>query len=247
MTKRSYRHPPIEEALCEFKFVSDGGWDLTIPGKLHSRVQSEYDGKPQEQKVVRANISRGGGGPPSVGMSESLGRITFPARNANRMLGVGTDILAVHTLRPYDGWEQFRPRIATALDAYHEVANPSGVQRIGLRYINRISVPSTTVQLEDYFACAPATVPQMPQQMTAFLHRDEYSYQDGIKLILNFGSIQAPRGESAFVLDLDVTWEGENAMSLADAMVHVESLHTREGEAFEALVRDPARNLFDAV
>lgn len=35
-TRRRYRNPPIEEALCEFYFDPSEEWDLTIPGKLRS-------------------------------------------------------------------------------------------------------------------------------------------------------------------------------------------------------------------
>ena len=51
-----------------------------------------------------------------------------------RAVGVGPDVLSVHMLRPYQrpeppeesGWDEFRPRIATALKAYWDVAEPVG-------------------------------------------------------------------------------------------------------------------------
>ena len=40
--RRRYRNPPIEEALCEFRFKPGRDWDLTIPGKLQAAIGEEY-------------------------------------------------------------------------------------------------------------------------------------------------------------------------------------------------------------
>lgn len=56
-TRRRYRNPPIKEALCEFHFDPSEESDLTIPGKLHSKLGDEYSGKPRQQNVVQVRLS----------------------------------------------------------------------------------------------------------------------------------------------------------------------------------------------
>ncbi len=39
--RRRYRNPPIEEALCEFRYPPGQEWDLTIPCKFYLRLGDE--------------------------------------------------------------------------------------------------------------------------------------------------------------------------------------------------------------
>jgi len=38
MERCKYRNPPIEEALCEFRFVPSQDWDPTVPGRFHKKI-----------------------------------------------------------------------------------------------------------------------------------------------------------------------------------------------------------------
>lgn len=38
---RRYSNPPIEEAVCEFRFLPAEEWDLTMPGRLQSEIGDE--------------------------------------------------------------------------------------------------------------------------------------------------------------------------------------------------------------
>lgn len=245
MPAGGYENPPIEEALCEFRFAPGPEWDLTIPGRLHGKVQDLYSGKPRTQKVVSANVAMSeGGGPPALAMNQAIGRVQLPSEDGTRMLSVGPDVLTVHTLRPYDGWSDFKPRITSGLDAYRQVAEPAGLARLGVRYINRITIPEESLRLDDYFTAAPPSAPGLPNQMSGFLHRTEYVYEDGVKLLLTFASIEGE--EPTFLLDIDVIWEGEEPRSLDEVGTLVDELHSREGKAFEDLIKEPLRRLFDA-
>ena len=48
-----YKNPPIEEALCEFRFKPGQDWDFTIPGKLQTEFGDEYTGKRARSKGRR--------------------------------------------------------------------------------------------------------------------------------------------------------------------------------------------------
>ena len=58
MKRRQYKTPPIEEALCEFRFSDDSDWDLTVIGKFQSQedIRSEYLGKPVEHRMLEGNL-----------------------------------------------------------------------------------------------------------------------------------------------------------------------------------------------
>ena len=98
--RRRYRNPPIEEALCEFRFEPGRDWDLTIPGKLQTAIGDEYIGKPQEQRVIKVGLEAQGGQPSNLRFGEGLAKVQLVTSNGKRMVGVGPDVLSIHMLRP---------------------------------------------------------------------------------------------------------------------------------------------------
>ena len=143
MERRRYKNPPIEEAVCDFQFAPRSDWDPTLPGLLYEKLRGTYNEKPRQQQFVEAQVQGTiAEGNPSVSLKQRFGnpRVQLLAEKGTRIIGIGTDQLSVHMLRPYTKWEEFQPRIMQALDAYREVASPEGVTRLGLRYINRIVI-----------------------------------------------------------------------------------------------------------
>lgn len=147
--RRRYRNPPIEEALCEFRFLADQDWDPTIPGKLYAELGEEYRGKPRGQKVMNVTLNAQEGQPSRLSYEEGFAKTQLVTEDGKRQVGVGKDVLSVHMLRPYQdplhpkqsGWDEFQPRIDRALNAYWNVIRPKGVNRVGIRYINKIVIP----------------------------------------------------------------------------------------------------------
>ena len=244
---RKYKNAPIEEALVEFCFVPGQEWDLTIPGKLHQHpaIKDQYPGKPRTQKIVEAALQTDPGQPPNLAVRGGVSRIQLVDESGNHLISMGSDVLSVNVLRPYDGWEQLRPRIDTALQAYAEVAGPSGVSRVGVRYINKIILTEREIDLGTYFRCGPLSIPELPKKMAGFMNRIEFLYDDTVKLLLTQASVEALEGQSAFLLDLDLIWESTEARGLDAIMAVVDDLHEREGAAFEAVITDAAREVFD--
>jgi len=253
MGHRRYRNPPIEEALCEFHFDSDETWDLTIPGKLHTELD-DYSGKPRQQNVVQVGLALQDGQPSELRHGERLGRVLLITNDGSRMVGIGPDVVSVHMLRPYqgnagsaqDGWSEFRHRIQQALDAYWTVASPNGVKRISIRYVNRIGIPQEAANIGDYLKCALPVVAELPPRVSEFVSRTELSYEDGVRLILAQVKFSSSTDATQIVLDLDVIWETESAVGKDVAIEKAKDLRDRERLAFEAIITDKAREIFDA-
>ncbi len=249
-----YKNPPIEEAVCEFRFEPGQDWDLTVPGKLQTAIGDEYMGKPQEQRVVQVGLEAQGGRPSNLRFGEGLAKVQLVTSNGKRMIGVGPDVLSIHILRPYQdpqelglsGWEEFRFRIEKALAAYWKVAQPVGVIRVGIRYINKVVIPQGTVHIEEYLKCALPEVDGLPDHLTNFMSRVNYSYQDDVRIVLSQGSIDTSPDQVSFLLDLDVIREKTEPVDEARALMIAGDLRDREGVAFEAVITDKARELFDA-
>ena len=250
--RRRYRNPPIEEALCEFRFAPGDEWDPTMPGKLHTKLANAYPSKPRKQILARVSVERTEGKATRV-RYQDVDKVQFHTEDGTRLVGVGEDTLSVHMLRPYQssergergGWEEFRCRTTAALQAYRTVAAPMGVQRVSVRYVNKIVMPKDA-EIGDYLLCALPQVGRLPDSVLGLASRVEYRYEDGAHLILSQGTAHDPSGQPAVLLDLDVIWESKSQLDLDRAMEMVQSLRDREREAFEAVITENAREVFDA-
>jgi uncharacterized protein (TIGR04255 family) len=250
MERRKYRNPPIEEALCEFRFAPSQEWDPTVSGHFHEKIRETYPAKPREQRVVEAGFQVSAQSAESaMQLKQGLAKVQFPTDDGRHLVAVGPDIMSVHVLKPYPGWhEDFRPRIEQALQAYNETTAPKGVKQIGLRYINQIIIAADTIALDDYFTTPPRTPDHFPERKSAIFSRIESFYTDDpIRLVFTFATVKPPEGKLAFLLDLDLVWSwSDQPLALDDVMDKVEKLRHRERDAFEALITERAREVFDA-
>ena len=153
MTRHKYNNPPIEEALCEFRFAPSSPWNLTVPGLFYEKIKAVYPGEPRQQNLIQAELQIGQEpANAEVALRQSMAKLLFQSADAKKLVGVGYDTLSIHSLRPYEGWEYFGQRIDESFQTYLEVAKPTGVTRIAIRYINRIAISGNQdVDLSEYF------------------------------------------------------------------------------------------------
>ena len=259
MTSR-YRNPPIEEAVCEFQFAPSRDWDLTIPGKLHHQIIDEYGGQPRELRVLETTVKTGSDSEAAeIQHRAEIGKLLLVNSEGTRMVGVGPDMMSVHMLRPYQnsatpgtsGWDEFRPRIEKAIGAYWNVANPRGVSRIGVRYINKLVVPRREEgikrSLKELVECTPPDIPGFSGMMDNLASRFEYTCPDNMKLALSQHLANAENDQFEFFLDIDVGWNtAEEPIDQNAALEKTSRLKEQENQIFEALITDRAREHFDA-
>lgn len=244
--RRQYRNPPISEALCEFRFAPGARWNATIPGHIHQELAKDYEGDPQNHTGYRVELQASDGAAPSPVVREEATRVQLPSADGSRMVGIAPHSLSVHVFRPYPGWEKFRPKIEKALKAYVSVARPKGINRLGVRYVNRILVPRDGADARHYIGTAPSPGGSLADRLAAFFNRLEYWLEDATKLLVTSGTIEAPSGKTGFLLDIDAIREGPPMVTVEDAMRVVDLLRDHERTAFEELITEQSRELFDA-
>jgi uncharacterized protein (TIGR04255 family) len=244
--RRQYKNPPIEEALCELRFQGSAEWDLSAPAQFQERLRSTYGGKPRTQNVVATNVMAGSPqGPAALAVIQGQAKLQFPDADGKRLVSVAPDLLSVHVLRPYGGWEDFHQRIADALAAYEAILHPSGAVRLGVRYINRVAIRGENINLRSYFLCEPPQVEGLPASLASFVHRVEHVYEDGARIFVTYASIDGAASPE-FLLDLDVILDPSAPLPLDKVMATVDELRDRERTAFEAIITSKSRELFDA-
>jgi len=244
--KRKYAKPPIVEAACEFRLPPDSQWDPTIPGLVYQKVCKEFPRK-EQRFVTEVDVSETKEGPrQEVRVTERAGFLTEDGRF---IIQIGPRAFGASCLKPYPEWAAFKQRIQVAFAAVAEAVEIRVLQRIGLRYINRIEVPAPAGSLGDYFMFGPALGPGLPQNLTSFLVGCTSSLADGrdsCRLQLASG-VPEKEGTAAFILDIDYFLAQAQAVGKDGAMDWVEGAHGSVSELFEACIKEPLREIFQEV
>ncbi len=250
MDRRQYKNPPIHEAVCGIRFAPGGDWDPTYPSVLYARVRNKYSGKSREQKLVNVEPNPTAiNGQGAAGMTvNEITRLQFVTPDEKQILGVYPDNISVSVIRPYPGWEKFRLGIADALTAYSDIAKPAAVRRIGVRYINIMEVDGDINALLECFAEKPSVLPGSNSQITNFTSRYEYLYTDEpIRVSVTMARILGATDKTSSVFDIEASMDwGAEPLPLEQTMSRVDELRRRERVAFESLITDRARKIFDA-
>jgi len=239
-----YGNPPIIEVVAEFRFVPAEPWDLTVPGLVYDRLRGQFPRK-RLLKVLESEAAA-----EAAGIRQEFrlaDRMQFLREDEKAFVQVGPDLLAVNHLALYPTWEGFLPLVQDALVAYAAIAQPRGLRRIGLRYVNRIAIPTNPVDLADYLNFRPFIGPGLPQRMSGFILGVQVPYDDGRDILRLQLTTDEPGALDSVVvlLDMDYFMAQPEAVLLPKALEWIEIAHARVQEAFEACINNRLRTLFN--
>lgn len=243
---RKYTKPPLIEAVCEFIFTPATAWDPSGPERIYDKVKHAF---PREEKRVIQELEVT---QTPEGLKQALkssDRWVFLSEDGNEFVQVDSRLLAINRLKPYLSWEAFKPHIELAFRSVMDVLGIHDIQRIGLRYINRIEIPSMSVTLDDYFDFRPYTGDRLPKEMSAFRLGSLFAFQEGRDVCkVELANAIAERLETtAFVLDIDYFLSEPQVVPPDQALSWAAQAHGQVESVFESCVTDRLRALFGEV
>lgn len=235
-----YANPPVIEAACEFRFGQIGVYSILIPGRYYERVKAEYP----EIEMTRGLGIQAGGQELSVSAEE---RTVFRNLSANRLVQIGPGMLAINQLPPYPDYATFRREIEARLSDYKAVASPRGLTRIGLRYINRFTIPEN--QPLEAILQVGFKVPQpLAAKSDQYLLRLEFPYEaDRDRLILIVAKAPDHPEGLGVMLDLDYVLVKPDQVGEGEIMEWVDMAHETIETVFHACVTKEALASFGPI
>lgn len=243
---RKYANPPVVEAVCEFRLTPDTPWDMTIPGLVYEKLRDAFPRREQRLMQEVELIQGPEGLQQQIRTSE---RILLFADDRKTFIQLGPRLLAVNALRPYPTWEGFKPKIERAFESLSRTVEIGGLERIGLRYINQIEIPSSMFKIENYLQFYVLLGPQLPQDLADFIARGEFVYADGrdrCRVELKPAPSRDPQ-RTTLMLDIDYFLARQKAVEAHAAINWIEAAHDRVEQVFEGCITDSLRNLFQEV
>lgn len=149
---------PIIETIAEFHFDQSSPWDGAIPGLMFRAIEEEFPHRKQRRLISNNLKQEGNDIRQEVQIVE---RLQFFNNDNNTLIQVNQHLLTVNRLKPYTNWEEFSPKIQKALNTYVENAEPKGLKRVSLRFINEIELGEGTHDLSKYFQFYPFVGPDL--------------------------------------------------------------------------------------
>ncbi len=242
---KKYKNSPIVEAICEFRFQPGSAWESSFPDQIHEKVRSIFSQKRIAQSFEATFALAAEGNQQHL---KTTARFQAWREDQKALMQIEANLLSISHLKPYPTWQEFLPLIEQAFIAYRAVAEPKGLHRIGLRYINRIEIPGDQIKLEDFFNFFPTLTWQAPGQGFISFNASVYVPFDYAKDILK---LQISSGPSilpdalAVNLDLDYFTGRSGEVSFESAFAWIEQAHSRLEDAFEGCITDSLRKFFE--
>ena len=244
---KKYINPPLIEALCEFQFDSESLWDLTLPGLIYEKLKETFPRRQQLQVTLGvANIPEASG---QIGIMPMIPLVRFLDDEGKVLVQLGQNLLTVNHLKPYPSWEEFLPLIRKSFTAYLETAHPKKLQHLGIRYINRIEIPSSHINLENYFQFHPVVSKELPQDIDAFFLAVNISYEeskDTLRIQLTTTDSEVPN-TLAIILEISYVFAKPGEVALDSVLEGVDTAHKHVERAFESCITDELRQIFGEV
>ena len=247
----NYNRSPIIESICELKFTEDTNWDITVPGLIFEDIRSEY---PLKEQRITQEIKFPSSETAPIRAQSQIKRQDYAIFLTNDMksrIQVGPRVLVINRLRPYLTWEDFKSQINHALEKLNARVDLKGIQRIGLRYINKIEIEGENgkVNLDKYFDFRPFCGDRLPQTHGEFIVGCVFSYSDNRDLcrVELTSAVPENEGSLAFILSLDYFLAKQRSIPITQITEWIEGAHRELEKLFEGCILPPLREIFQEI
>lgn len=237
-----YSKPPILEVVLELRFSE--AVSASRVQHASERIASRYANQAQQEQVeVLANFDTQTAEFKVVGQM-----VQHTSTDQTELLSLSTGNLAWAKRAPYEGWEAFTARVAAELGPVLKALQHPSFARIGLRYVNRIDVPSSDdglTRYEDYINYKIEAGPFLEPSAGYTWLIKAYRPEEDLFVTLQ-SAVVAPEipGTGAFTFDIDVAAETGIPKDAEALMLRLEGMRVLKNQIFEAGITERAREMY---
>jgi uncharacterized protein (TIGR04255 family) len=247
LTFKRYKSAPIVEAVIELRVAPDGV-DRSALESLVELLKTDFPKRTRMQRVQMGIAAQEG-----HAVGHSLSQAVIGSRLAkaddSRILQIRQDGLAYSHMAPYTEWDTFRTEALPLWRQYRTARRDAKPTRCALRYINRVDIPGSKIEPQDYFGLYPNVPKSLPQQDVIGMDLTLQMPQADLDCVANITQAMVTEpvkpGHISFILDIDVFRLGIESWSDDDVWGFLEKLRARKNEIFEACITDRTRELID--
>jgi len=249
--EKVYKNAPITEALIDIRTIVSPDSNLNIFDEYFEKVKDRFPRKEQratwqtEFKLAdnkELEFASPVGGPD--------GFFLHSKPELKKIVQVRRDGFTFNKLKPYENWDIFSQEAQELWNLYYEIIKPSKITRLAVRYINRVEIPSTCVNLRDYFLTAPEISKSLNRDFSKFFLRLELpdAKNDVMAILMETVAPIRPGDELKvipIVFDIDVYKKVNFDKNDNQIWGIMELLRSIKNDIFENSLTDKAKGMFD--
>jgi uncharacterized protein (TIGR04255 family) len=215
---------PIVEAALGIQARAERPWEASTVSQKIKATLPDYPKVASHNQFVQAIKLEPSKAPET--MTQEMGWNGFRVQSEvePHIAQFNRDGFIFSRLHPYETWERFLREALRLWQIYVGMAGPTQVQRISLRYINRIDLPLGDMEFEDYIQPAPQTPHKMNVPFYGFFHQDTLAvpgHDYSINIVRTIQQPADPRMRGlGLILDIMV-------MTMQPFALEEEALHRR--------------------
>lgn len=196
-------NPPIVEAAVHWRANVDATW---TPEYLRNTLEARLPEYPNQHDHFEAQVflqfQINEESQPTATREGGWKGIRLTNSDETQVAIFRTDGLVFSRLAPYQGWEPFVAEGRRLWSFYQELVAPTEISRLGLRFINRISV-DVNDDLNKYLKDPPTRPRLMP--LASFLYQSNFeAKRDGLAANVIKTIQPASEDNANLILDTDV-------------------------------------------
>lgn len=237
----TYSKSPIQEALIDVKVSYGAEFNLNSVESLHDEFREDLPQKTARNSVVFSINPEEGS---SVNNSEVDG-FMFRAGDGSRVLQITKEGFTFSLINTYSGWEEFFGEAMRYWEIFLNKLAPISINRLGIRYVNKINIPKETDNLSDYFT-TQASLGGITNKPTELFLRAVIPHDKNICIVTEATNQTLVVGdEQGFILDIDVfNEEPFNASEKQKLTEQLEELRAVKNDVFQKSLTSKTKDMF---
>ena len=234
------RNAPIVEALIDIRVSLPPEVGTTEIGAISEKLK-DY---PEIRHLRGFRIGfRLGQSPEASHTDEHLGH-RYESADGQQVVQVRRDGFTFSKLKKYDSWDEIRREAYRLWNLYYDIAKPTSLNRIAVRFINHMSLG---LPLDEYLVAPPKIPLSLSGDVTSFLSRIvilDKSLDASAIITQGLKAIEGD-GSAPIILDIDVFNEPTSDVSTEEAWHIIDSFHDFKNQLFFESITDKTRAKYE--
>ena len=199
---------PVAEAVIDIRAFPSKAWEESVVSVF---LEEKLEGYAflDSHREIHHEVKSEGEKLPELSVSDLGWRgIRFQSADSKNIAQFNRDGFVFSRLDPYNNWLSFFKAGKSLWYVFKDIAAPVTIDRIGLRFINRIELSHGELNIERYLKNAPVAPVNLDLPFLGFMHQETLGvpgYPYAINLIRTIQPPQNPADNGiAIILDIDV-------------------------------------------
>lgn len=187
--------------MIELKVEFPPGVGLEQLASVQERFRSDYPNR--KDHVGWRRVEPGNEATPYNAAGRRADGYFFETSTRSRVVQLRLDAFAMHWMRPYDTWEALEEEARVRWNDVKTTLSPARVEKIGVRYINRIDVPFP-IHIQEWLLTGPEVSPALGKDVSDFFMQLQFPYPKETVCVVSQAAERISDSRGGLIFDIDV-------------------------------------------